>query len=463
MEILSNIFYFVIVIIILVVVHEWGHFIAARLTGMRADIFAVGMGRRLLGWNKKLGFTSGPLPEDYEFDGTTDWRICLFPIGGYVKIPGMIDESMDDNYDTSEPKPHEFRSKNTFQKAFVLSNGVIMNFILAILIFAGIKYYQGDYKTLTNEIAYVYKNSFADKIGLESNDKIMKINGKRTSTWEDILFGLSLDNFGENLKLEIIRDSVYKDININNSQITALLTDNEKMEQGFNKALGIDPSECVVVVTEVLSLEPAGRAGIQKNDTILVINNSNITSSNQMINLIANSFGTLTVKIKRNERIINTFITPNPKTQKIGVYSKTVYTGERERIEFGAIESLKYGYNQSIDLINLIFTSFSEIFKGNIEFSNAVGGPIMIAKQSAKTAEMGFVSFLIFIANLSISLALINILPIPALDGGHLIVVLIEGIIRRELSTKVKVIIQNIGMAILFIFLIFVIYKDIFR
>jgi len=463
MEILSNIFYFIIVIIILVVIHEWGHFIAARITGMRADIFALGMGRRLFGWNKNLGFTFGPLPDNYEFDGKTDWRVCLFPIGGYVKIPGMVDETIDDSFDNNEVKDYEFRSKNTFQKALVLSAGVIMNFILAVLIFASIKWVQGEYRTNTTEIAYVYQNSLANNIGLETGDVVKKINGKRINSWEELMMGLSLDNFGDNLKIEVLRNNNSTILSIDKNFITNILTDNSKMESGFNKAIGLDPSNCYVLISELVKNEPASRAGFKQNDTILSINSNIVSSSGQMVELINNSHGTLAVKLKRGERILNTFVTPNPESNKIGVYSKTIYTGEKTKIDYSLWKSISYGYSQSIDLINLIVTSFSEIFSGNIEFSSAVGGPIMIAKQSAKTAEMGFVSFLVFIANLSISLALINILPIPALDGGHLIVVLIEGIIRRELSTKVKIVIQNIGMAILFIFLIFVIYQDIMR
>lgn len=463
MEFLSSIFYFIIVIAILVVIHEWGHFIAARMTGMRADVFAVGMGRRILGWNRKLGFTFGPLPEDYEYDGTTDWRLCLFPIGGYVKIPGMVDESLDNDFSESEPKSYEFRSKNTFQKAFVLSAGVLMNFILAVIIFGAIRYYQGEYRTLTNEIAYIHENSLASKIGIEEGDRITKINGKEISSWEDLIMSLSLDNFGDNLILQVDRNSEKINYNIEKQELTTLLTDNEKLETGLNKAIGIEPANCVVVLREVLTLEPAGRAGMQANDTIITINNIPINSASHLTNVIEESIGTLAIKLKRGERILNTFVTPNPETNKIGVYPQTVYIGEREKIDYGIIESTIHGYKQSIGLINLIFTSFGEIFSGNIEFDKAVGGPIMIAKQSAKTAEMGMISFLIFIANLSISLALINILPIPALDGGHLIIVLIEGIIRRELSTKVKVIVQNIGMAVLFLFFIFVIYKDIMR
>ncbi len=463
MEFLSSIFYFIIVIAILVVIHEWGHYIAAKMTGMRADVFALGMGKRLFGWNKKTGFTLGNLPDDYEYDGTTDWRVCLFPIGGYVKIPGMVDESMDPEFSDKAPKDYEFRSKNTFQKAFVLSAGVIMNFLLAVLIFTGIRFFQDEYRTLTNEISFVHEESLASSIGLHVYDKIIEINGKKTNYWEDVIQNLTIENFGSDLNLLIVRDNEEIEFNLNQKKITTLLTDNDKLERGINKAIGIEPANCVVVINDVLTLEPAGRAGIQAMDTLLSINNIYLTSASQMIKVIEESVGTLSLKIKRGERILNTFVTPNQETKKIGVYPQTVYLGELDKVAYGFGESISYGYKQSVGLVGLIVTSFSEIFSGNIAFDKAVGGPIMIAKQSAKTAEMGLISFLIFIANLSISLALINILPIPALDGGHLIVVLIEGITRRELSTKVKIVIQNVGMAVLFMFFIFVIYKDIMR
>lgn len=463
MEIISSIFYFAVVIVILVVIHEWGHYFAAKLTGMRADVFAVGMGRRVLGWNKKIGFTFGPLPDDYEYDGTTDWRLCLFPIGGYVKIPGMVDESMDNEYTTDEPKSYEFRSKNTLQKSFVLSAGVIMNFILAILIFGGIRYTTGEYRTLTNEISYVHKNSLSEELGLQPKDKILKINQKTISSWEDMIYKFSLANFGKDLNIQILRGSDTMNIAVDRHELTQLLTDNQKVEAGINKAIGIEPANCIVVIKEVLSLEPAGKAGIQSFDTLISINNLNISSGPQMVEVIQESVGTLLLKIKRGDRIMNTFVTPDPDTKKIGVYPQTYYTGEKTKINFGITESLTYGYDQSVNLINIIFTSFSEIFSGHIEFESAIGGPIMIAKQSSRSADMGLITFLIFIANLSISLALINILPIPALDGGHLVVVLLEGIIRRELTTKVKLIIQNVGMILLFALFIFVVYKDIMR
>lgn len=132
---MDYIIYFAITIGILVFVHEFGHFAAAKLTGMRADIFAIGFGKRLFGWNKKSRFTFGELPKDFDGQGNTDYRLCLLPLGGYVKIAGMVDESFDTDFADKEPQPYEFRAKSTWKKLIVITAGVIMNLLLALIIF----------------------------------------------------------------------------------------------------------------------------------------------------------------------------------------------------------------------------------------------------------------------------------------------------------------------------------------
>ncbi len=134
---MDYIIYFAITIAILVFVHEFGHFAAAKLSGMRADVFAIGFGKRLLGWNKISGFSFGDLPKDFDGQGHTDYRLCLLPLGGYVKIAGMVDESYDTEALNQPAKPYEFRAKSLPKKVFVITAGVLMNLLLAWLIFWG--------------------------------------------------------------------------------------------------------------------------------------------------------------------------------------------------------------------------------------------------------------------------------------------------------------------------------------
>jgi len=178
MEIVNTIFYFLIVIGILVFIHEFGHFIAARSCGMRAEIFAFGMGFRLFGYNKINGFTFGKLDETLDLGDHTDYRVCAFPIGGFVKVSGMIDESMDKEFIKSEPKPWEYRSKPVWKRIIVITAGVLMNIFLAFLIFYYINFVKGKSLIDTTTIGYVQKNSISQETGLKAGDKILSINNK---------------------------------------------------------------------------------------------------------------------------------------------------------------------------------------------------------------------------------------------------------------------------------------------
>src|SRR3972149_2208745 len=186
MEILQTILYFLLTIGVLVLVHEMGHFLAAVACGMRAEGFALGMGNRVLGWNKITRFTFGKLKDDVDLQGNTDYRIAAFPIGGYVKIAGMIDESLDTDFQGSEAQPWEYRAKPVWKRMIVISAGVIMNILLAIGIFWGINYVQGDSFMQTTEIGMVINDSPAAKAGLQPGDKILSINHKNIEHWEAI-------------------------------------------------------------------------------------------------------------------------------------------------------------------------------------------------------------------------------------------------------------------------------------
>lgn len=455
MEFLSSLFYFLIVIGILVNIHELGHFFAARLTGMRADIFSFGMGKRLFGYNTRTGFTFGNLDEDFAFDGLTDYRFSLLPIGGYVKIAGMVDESMDNDFVNSTPQPWEFRSKNALQKAFVLSAGVIMNFILAVAIYGTIIFSSGDQVINSTKIGYISKNSLAEKIGFQSGDEIKSIGDKKISNWNEVLQGLTVKNVEGNQTVVVNRNGENVKLTIAEGKIVKALSNKQE--------LGIDLGQQKVFFSEVLSLNAAGKAGLQKNDTIKLINNQEIYSRNQVTDIVkANKQKPMSFVYSRKGKLDSTTVTTE-KDGLLGVYLSTDFIGKITTKEYGVVEATTYGFNHSVEMINMIFSSISQIFKGNVDAKQAIGGPIMIAKSSAQTAEMGWSSFLKFVAALSLSLALMNILPFPALDGGHLIIVIIEGIIRRELPIKVKMIIQQIGVVILLLLMVAIFYLDLTR
>lgn len=456
MEILNNLFYFVIVIGVLVIFHEFGHFIAARLSGIRVDVFSIGMGPRLFGYNKVNGFTFGKLPENFELNGFCDYRVCLLPIGGYVKIAGMIDESLDKSFLETAPKEYEFRSKGTLTKLFVISAGVIMNFILAILLFAAISLSEGKVLWKTTRVGYVQKNSLAEKIGIREGDKILSIDGKTVSDWNDIISMLSLENFGKNKTVTVFRAPDTITLNVDGNQIVKTLT------KGVS-TLGLTPENFFVYVRDVETLAPAGKVGLKSGDTILAINSELINAFDELTYLLfLNKSKPILLTWKRGNLVLSDSVVPTNQG-KLGFYPGFHFDGKKDTIYYGVFTALFNGVKETWRSSELFVSSIFQIFKGNISAKESLGGPIAIAKSASQQANLGLIYFLNFIALLSITLAIINILPVPALDGGHFLIILIEGLFRRELPNKAKLVIQNIGIAIIVLLMIFVIFNDISR
>ena len=455
MGVLLSIFYFVIVIGILVSIHEFGHFIAARISGMRVDIYSIGMGYRLFGWNKKTGFTFGALPEDYVENGFCDYRLCAFPIGGYCKIAGLVDESMDTDFAKTSPQPWEFRSKNAFLKAFTICAGVLMNFILAILIFAWIAFSQGAYYNPTTEVGYVGDGTVAKKIGFMKGDKILAINDFRTATWEEMIERLAIRDLGSSRKILIQR----------NGEKMVLKADGNLLVKAVNGTLpmGLSPKNTFILFNDVETIKPAGKAGLKGGDTVVAINGEtvgNVSRFKQMIK--ANKSKAVALTYKRGGDTIIVNVTPDAEGL-IGVSISEGFYGARVHKTYGIGESFAIGWDECCQTIKMFFGAFDQIFKGNMSVRQSLGGPIMIAQSAAQQANLGLINFLHFVALLSVSLAIINILPIPALDGGQLILIIYEAIIRREVSLKAKMVIQQIGIYFILGLTVLVFYNDIAR
>jgi len=438
MELLSTIFYFIIAIFILVTAHEFGHFITARIFGMRVDRFFIGFdfwGIKL--WQKKIG--------------ETEYGIGAFPIGGYVKIAGMIDESMDTDHVTEEVKPWEFRAKPVWQRLVVLAGGVAMNMVLAATIFIAITGMFGESRTAISTPAYIEPNSVFAGMGMKSGDRLVAINGQKLQYWEEALapeqlasgkLQYTIERNGEVLTLTAPKDILSK------------LNDNQ--------ALGIRPT-MPPVIDQVLAGDPAAKAGILPGSLITAIDGKPVNDWGEVVDIISRSAGkTLVITgmhlkgaptepltadlIRKNGQTFTTRAVANT-SGKIGISLKQ--TIESERIRLSASQAVSSGLNQTWKTTVLTVQGFGKIFSGQEDFRKSVGGPIKIAKIANQSAEQGPISFMYFVAVLSISLAVINILPIPALDGGQFLLNAIEGVIGREIPFEIKMRIQQVGMMIL--------------
>ncbi len=448
---MDYIIYFAITIGILVFVHEFGHFAAAKLSGMRVDVFAIGFGKRLFGWNRKSGFSFGELPKDFDGEGHTDYRLSLLPLGGYVKIAGMVDESMDISFAEKEPQPYEFRAKPLWAKVFVITAGVFMNLMLAWVIFWGANFFQGKPITSTTTLAYVEDGSAADKSGFISGDKILSVNNKTVTNWEDLRAEIFINTLGEDINVKVLRDGKEQNLYVKRD----LIPDDE------TKSLFLIPDGVKPAIGEVVKNSPAEKSGIKTGDILLSINNASLYSSAQATEIISSNAGKeLKITVQRNKEKLDIAVTPG-KDAKIGVAIATVFMGETKMRTYGAFESVFYGWKDIEKMTNLTFSMIGKVFTGNVEFKKAFGGPIKIAQIAAKSADSGIASFLYFLALLSLSLAIINIMPFPVLDGGHLVMILVESAIKREIPIKIKMAIQNTGLVLLLLLMAFIIYNDI--
>ena len=430
---MAYIIYFIITIGILVLVHEFGHFIAAKSFGMKVDTFSIGFPPRAFG--KKIG--------------ETDYCVSWIPIGGYVKIAGMVDESFDTDFLNKPPQQNEFRSKPMYQRIIVVSAGVIMNFLLTFLIFYGINLVNGKSYLATTTIGFVDTNSVAQKLGFEAGDSLISMNNKPLKNWQDIQTGLYIDNVSSPLAITLICGGQIKQI---------IVPKGSTKDEG---QIGIYPDHMQTQIESVAPNMPAYKAGLKPGDIILSIDGNNLAANTPVSEYIKKDVGKFAhLVIMRSNEKKEFQVAPNSDSL-IGIQVGGHYTGPVQRYSYNMISAVPVGFTQTIDATGLLVKSIWMMITGKVSFTKSIGGPIKIAQLATQSAEMGLTAFLGFMALLSISLAVLNILPIPALDGGHLAFLIYESVFRKEVPTKIKLFAQQVGFALLLLFMAFVIYNDI--
>lgn len=439
-DLLSTIGIFIAALFILVLVHELGHFLAAKLFGMRVERFSIGFPPRVFG--KQIG--------------ETDYCISATPLGGYVKISGMVDESMDTEQLAEEPKPWEFRSKPVWQRIVVIVAGVVFNMILAVMIYAGIMMTYGEANIPVANIKgiYVEAGSLPDQLGFRSGDQPVGVNGRRVTYFGELLSPGEITR--SDVSYTVIRDGQEVTIPIPSDFIDRL-----NKERSFIELAQALPS----VVGSVMAGSPAEKGGLEREDVIVSIEGQQVGFWSEMTAIIRASEGPLSFDVRRGSKDTTLTITPNPDTKTIGIstvsaadYFGAVFTSH------GFFASIGRGASQTWDTTIGILNGFGRMFSGDISVRENLGGPIAIANYTKEATDGGgMLGFWNITALLSITLAIMNLLPIPVLDGGHLVFLIYEGITRREPSLKVRMVLQQVGFVLIIGLMIFVTFNDIVR
>jgi regulator of sigma E protease len=433
---LSNFLYMAvsvsIVLGIMVLVHEWGHFIVAKACGVRVEIFSIGFGPRLCGIKR----------------GDTDYRISGIPLGGYVKMAGdnpLVDRKGD---------PDEFLSKPRWQRVLIALAGPAMNIILSVALVSGI-YMRGSkqpaYLDRPMVLAGVLHDSTAQKAGLDPGDHIIKVNGFSDPTWERAQLELMSTLPGHALSLVADRDG---------KQLSFSVTASASVEDVFGYP------EDRLLIASVVPGTPADRSGLKAGDVIQKANGTPLVNGAEFPPIVDRAQGQpMDLEVQRGDRTMHVEIRAEKANAGSGVprwQIGVLRTGElvERRLSFGPaiVESIGMNALMGRQIIYVVV----ELFRGNMSLKQ-LEGPLGIARESGRAAREGVVELLSLMAMIGVNLAILNLLPIPPLDGGHILLLFIEGSIRRDLSVRVKERFVTVSMVFLLLVFAIVMYNDVLR
>ena len=437
---LIYIFSFLILISIVVFIHELGHFSFARLFGVRVLDFSIGFGKSISSWKTK---------------SNTVFNLRILPFGGYVQMNSK-EISSDENESDS------FESKKYYQKILITLGGPLFNFLLALFILFAINLY--GVNKVTPIIGDIIPNSLAESSGLQKKDLILDIDGNEISSYSDAQLILSkrLGDSGS-IKIKVLRG---KDVVSHEIKILEWLSKEEPGNLMFS--LGIVPP-IEPVIGDVLSSSPAEEGGLLAGDKIIKINEKSINDWSEIRDIVNNEQGNeISVLIEREE-VLRTFnikprLSEDILNWQIGVSSAFILSPDAKKIiRFGVIRSFQNSINQTYSVIENSLIFFKKIILGQISSKN-LGGPVMIGQYAGESVIYGGIySFIYFMAFISISLGLVNLFPLPVLDGGQALILTIERIIGRELPVKLLDTFYKLGGMLLIFLFVFVFFNDIFR
>jgi len=425
-----------VVLGIMILVHEFGHFAAAKLFGVRVDVFSIGFGKRLVGFRK----------------GETDYRISALPLGGYVKMAG------ENPLESHSGAADEFVSHPRWQRFVIAAAGPAMNILLAVALITGVNMVHYEHPVYLDQpavIGWVMENSAAEKAGIQSGDRIVRIDGKENPTWFDVGLTSAIQS---SKPLDV---AVQRGNQVLEKQIApaANFTDPEQM-----RSIGWIPDE-PIIVTQIESTMPAAKAGMRVGDQIVAINGMPVRSLMSVIRFLQkNGDQAVEISALRSGQEMKFTATPvmtednGQKRYRLGFQSEPVSV---DKLPFA--QALGHSLDENKKYSLLIVDLVRKMVRNETSIKQ-MEGPIGIARASGQAASQpGWTPLLRLMAGISLNLGIFNLLPIPILDGGMILMLIIEGIIRRDINLRVKERIYQTAFVFLVLFAVVVIFNDIVK
>lgn len=441
MNIISIVLQVILSLSILVVLHELGHYLPAKWFKTRVEKFYLFFNPYFSLFKKQIG--------------ETEWGIGWIPFGGYVKIAGMIDESMDKEQMNQPIQPWEFRAKKAWQRLIIMVGGVFVNFVLGFLIFGFLLYYYGESYYKNNDVKYgIMVDSLGMELGLQDGDKLISIGGT------------PVDRFSRGIFTEeiVFNNASSYEVNRDGSEITLQIPSGfaQKLTAPENKNKGLIFERYPQQIAKVTKESIAEKAGLKNDDIILSINNRNTTYINQLsTELKKHKNDDITMSVLRGADTLQT----SAKLDSTGTLGIELWGADKfltiSRQKYSLAQALPAGVDKGISFLSNQIKAFGQMFKGNIKAKDSLGSVLSIA--TLFDASWSWERFWTITAMLSIILAFFNILPIPALDGGYVLFLLWEIVTGKKPSDRFMEVVTTAGFIILLTLMVFALGLDINR
>ena len=430
----------VLVLGIIILVHEWGHFIVARMFKVRVDVFSIGFGPRLFGVKR----------------GDTDWRVSALPLGGYVRMAGQDMSDVDAGEKAPTGAPDELMSKSRWQRALISFAGPAVNLIFPVLLlgfyYAAVGLPSDMYLSKQVVVAGLPADQVNKPAGLEVGDKVVSVNGVQNPSWEQAQAAAMSAAPGSTLKLQVANNGATREVDV--------LATNNPYDRTFGYA-PIPPT-----IGQVALGTPADHAGLQAGDTVTAVDGQKIQFWDQFVDLVRNCGGkSLQLDVDRKGQHLTLAVTPK---QGVTEGAEKYYQVGIQRefslayMHVGPIEAFKTATLQTGSLITQTVGVVGKLFSGRIsvkQLQSFVG----ISRTAGQAVAEGWFAVLTFMALISVNLGILNLLPIPILDGGHILLLSLEGLRRRDFSLRFKERFIQVGLVFLLVLIVYVMYNDVMR